>query len=109
MLLSLDHISLLIIYHFQSLLNTTGKINRDEGIGITRNEYKDGFSLFGFDLSPALCVGGHQEFKRSGNLRLSLEFGQLLQTSTTVFVLCGFYADYDNLISVYKNKQVLKD
>ena len=42
---------------YRSILTTTGKINRDEGIGITRNEYKDGFSLFSFDLSPALCVG----------------------------------------------------
>ena len=25
---------------------------------------------------PALCVGGDQEFKRSGNLRLSLELEQ---------------------------------
>ena len=59
---------------YRSLFNTFGKINLDEGIRITRNEYKDGFSLFGFDLSPALCLGAHQEFKRSGNLRLSLEF-----------------------------------
>ena len=38
----------------RSLFTTTRKINRDEEIGITRNEYKDGFSLFDFDLSPAL-------------------------------------------------------
>ena len=38
----------------RSLFTTTRKINHDEGIGITRNEYKDGFSLFDFDLSPAL-------------------------------------------------------
>ena len=65
---------------YRSLFITTSKVNRDEGIGITRSEYKDGFSLFGFDLSPTLCVGGHQEFKKTGNLRVSLEFGQSLQT-----------------------------
>ena len=59
---------------YRSKFTAFGKINRDEGIGIARNEYKDGFSLFGFDLSPALCVREHQEFKRSGNLRLSLQF-----------------------------------
>ena len=59
---------------YRSIFTTFGKINRDEGIGIARSEYKNGFSLFGFDLSPALCVGEHQEFKRSGNLRLSLQF-----------------------------------
>ena len=34
---------------YRSIFTTTGKINRDEGTGITRNEYKDGFNLFGFD------------------------------------------------------------
>ena len=90
---------------YRSLFTTTGKINRDEGIGIARSEYKDGFSLFGFDLSPALCVGGHQEFKKTGNLRVSLEFDQSLQTSTTIIL----YTEYNNLISVYKTRQVLKD
>ena len=42
------------LYGYRSIFTTTGKINRDEGIGITRNEYKGGFSLFGFDLSPTL-------------------------------------------------------
>ena len=51
---------------YQSVFTTIGKINGDEGIGITRNVYKDRFSLFGFDLSPALCVGGDQEFKEVG-------------------------------------------
>ena len=60
---------------YRSLFTTTGNINPNEGIGITRNEYQDGFSLFGFDLRPALCAGGHQEFKRSGESRSSLEFG----------------------------------
>ena len=44
---------------YRSIFTTTGKTNRDEGKGITRNEYKDGFSLFGFDMGPVLCVGGH--------------------------------------------------
>ena len=78
---------------------------QDKGIGITRNEYKDTFSLFGFDLSPALCLGGHQEFKNGGNLRLSLQCGQPFQTSATIIL----YVDYDKFVSVYKSRQVLKD
>ena len=61
--------------------------------------------MFGFDLGPALCVGGHQEFKKTVNLRVSLEFGSPLQTLTTIIL----YAEYNNLISVYKTRQVLKD
>ena len=83
---------------YRSIFTITGKINQNEGIEITRNEYKDGFSLFSFDLSPALYVGGHQEYKRSGDLRLSLQFGQPLETSTTIIL----YGDQDNLITVLK-------
>ena len=88
---------------YRSRSTTTGKINTDEGIGVTRNEFKDGFSLFGFHLSPALCVGRHQEFKRSGDLRLSLQFRQPLETSTTIML----YADNDNLFTVFKGRQLL--
>ena len=90
---------------YQYIFTTTGKINHDEGIGITRNEHKDGFSLFGFDLSSALSMDGHQEFKKTENLKVSLKFGQLLQASTTIIL----FAEYNNLISIYKTRQVLKD
>ena len=86
---------------YRSLFTTSGKINRDEANEMTRSECKDGFSLFGFDLCPALCVGGHQQFF----LRVSLEFSQPLQTLTTIIL----YAQYNNLINVYKTRQVLKN
>ena len=91
---------------YRSIFTTIKKKSRDKGIGITRNEDKDGFSLFGFDLSPSICVGGHQKkkSKRRRNLRLLLQFGQPLETTTIIL-----YPDYDNLITVYKSKLVLKD
>ena len=90
---------------YRSLFTATGKINRDEEMGISRKDYIDGYTLVGFDLSPALCAGEHQEFKRNGNLRLSLEFGQPLSKSTTIILYC----EYDNLISVYKSREIVKD
>ncbi|XP_066926649.1 uncharacterized protein F54H12.2-like [Clytia hemisphaerica] len=39
---------------YRSLFTATGKINRDEGMGISRRDYPNGYSLFGFDLSAAL-------------------------------------------------------
>ena len=46
---------------YRSLFTATGKINRDEGIDINRTDYKAGHTLFGFDISPSMCNGGHQE------------------------------------------------
>lgn len=90
---------------YRSLYTGTGKINRDEGIGISRQEYKDGYTLFGFNLSPGLCQGGHQEAKESGELRISLEFSKALPSSVTIIA----YAEFDNQISMYKSREVLKD
>ena len=84
---------------YRSVFTTTGKLNWDEGIGNTRNEYKHRFNFFGFDLSPEFYLGGHQKSKRRENLRLSLEFGQQLQKSTTITL----YVEYDNLTSVFKS------
>ena len=46
---------------YRSLFVTNGKISRDEGLDISRTEYKNGYTMFGFDISPALCNGGHNE------------------------------------------------
>ena len=90
---------------YRSLFTTTGKINRDEGIDLTRRDYSKGYSLFGFDLSPALCNGPHQEAIKEGNLRITLEFAKGLPNTVTVLV----YAEFDNIIKVNKIRNVLKD
>ena len=90
---------------YRSLFTTTGKINRDEGINIKRDEYKTGYTLFGFDISPSTCNGGHQEPIKRGTLRLELEFQQALANTITVLL----YADFDNTIRIDKFRNVIKD
>ena len=89
---------------YRSLFTTTGKINRDEGIGLTRREYSNGCSLIDFDLSPALCTGPHQEPIKEGSIRITLEFAKALPNTITVLV----YAEFDNIIKVNKVRNVLK-
>jgi len=43
---------------FRSLFTASGKLNHDEGIAITREDYKSDYILFGFDVSPSICNGG---------------------------------------------------
>ncbi|XP_057299246.1 uncharacterized protein F54H12.2-like [Hydractinia symbiolongicarpus] len=90
---------------YRSLFTATGKINRDEGLDINREEYSDGYSLFGFDLSPSLCNGEHYEPQRQGSIRIALEFGTALPNTITVFM----YADFENTIHVNKARNILKD
>ena len=90
---------------YKSLFVSTGKINRDEGINIKRSEYKYGYTLFGFDISPSTCNGGHQEPIKRGTLRLELEFQQALANTITVLL----YSDFDNTISIDKFRNVIKD
>ena len=90
---------------YRSLFTTTGKINRDEGIDINRRSYKSNNALFGFDISPSMCNGGHQESVKQGTLRLELEFQEALANTITVLI----YADFDNHISIDKFRNVLKN
>jgi hypothetical protein len=90
---------------YRSLFSGAGKINRDEGIYITRKEYPNGYSLFGFDISPALCIGGHHEPTKEGSLRITLEFAAGLPNTITVLL----YAEFDNTIKVNKTRSILKD
>ena len=90
---------------YRSLFTTTGKINRDEGLDLTRRDYAKGYSLFGFDLSPALCSGPHQEPMKEGSLRITLEFANALPNTITVLV----YSEFDNTIKINKVRSVLKD
>ena len=55
---------------YQTLFSGTDKMYQDEGNTITREEYKEGYALYAFDLSPDLSIGGHLNLVRHGNLRL---------------------------------------
>ena len=87
------------------MFTTTGKINRDVGIDINRKDYPNGYSLFGFDLSAALCSGPHQEPVQEGSLRVTLEFANALPNTVTVLV----YAEFDNVLKINKIRNILKD
>ena len=90
---------------YHSLFTTTGKFARDEGLDILRTDYKSGYTLFGFDISPASCNGGHQELIKRGTIRISIEFAIALPNTVTIIS----YADFDNQITIDKTRSVLKN
>ena len=53
---------------YRSSFATAGRIDMDNGLDITRADYKSGYCIFEFDTSPSLCHGELQERKRNETL-----------------------------------------
>ena len=93
------------IDRYRSLFATAGQIDMDNGLDITRADYKSGYCIFGFDTSPSLCHGELQERKINGTLRVYVEFRAPLPNSINVIM----YMEFDNTIFVDKTRQITKD
>ena len=90
---------------FESLFSGTGKLYQDEGNQIDRSEYSQGYALYWFDLTPDLSDGEHFHLVTKGNLRLEIKFSTALAASVNVVV----YAEFDNLVEIEKNRNVIFD
>ena len=90
---------------YLSLFSGTGKINRDDGNFVSREDYPNGYALYAFDLSPDLAEDDHFNLSREGSIRLTMRFSQPLTASVTVIT----YAEYENVIEIDRNRNVLFD
>ena len=71
---------------YRSLFATAASIDVDNGLDITRADYKSGYCIFGFDTSPCLCHGEPQEWERNKTLRANIEFRAPLPNSIKVIM-----------------------
>ena len=60
------------IRSYVNLFSATGKQSQDEGNGLSRDG--QGYTFFGFDLTPDGCDGGCFHLTRKGNLRIEMHF-----------------------------------
>jgi hypothetical protein len=93
------------ISSYLSLFSGTGKINRDDGNFVNRDEYANGYTLYAFDLSPDLAEDDHFNLAREGSLRVDLKFEDALPEAVTV--VC--YAEFENVIEIDRNRNVIFD
>jgi hypothetical protein len=81
---------------YAGLFRGTNKIDRDEGNGISRTDFSNGYALYAYDLTPDLGEDDHVNFTRQGTVRLNLKFGAALPQTVTVVA----YAEFENLIEI---------
>nr|XP_042913843.1 uncharacterized protein F54H12.2-like [Parasteatoda tepidariorum] len=90
---------------YQTLFDGTERMGQDRGIFISREDYRNGNTLFGFNLSPNLCSGEHLNLIKHSNLRLELKFAKSLKKTVCVIV----FAEFENLIEINKSRNILFD
>ena len=90
---------------YNTLFSGTGKICRDEGIAIDRNDYANGYALYTFDLTADQGDEENFNLMRQGSVRLVLKFSQALATTVTVVV----YAEFENVIEIDRNRNIIYD
>jgi hypothetical protein len=93
------------IQAYLTLFEGTGKLNKDEAIDIDREEYARGFTLYAFDLTPDLAEADHLNLAKEGTVRLDAKFKTALPNT----VNCVVYAEFQNLLELDRNKQILVD
>jgi len=83
----------------------TGKLRKDEGLYINRDDYASGYALYEFDLSADLGEDDHFDLVRQGSVRLALKFAAALAATVTVIA----YAEFENIIEVDRDRNVIFD
>ena len=90
---------------YDSLFTALHKKGLNEDFGISREDYENGYTLFGFDFTPDLSDGAHYNRKQEGSLDLSIRFKEALAQG--VILVC--YAEFDNIIEIDRHGNVSFD
>ena len=90
---------------YDSLFAGTGKLCKDEGLYISREDYDNGYALYAFDLTADLGEDDHFSLVKQGSVRLALKFTTALATTVTVVA----YAEFENVIEVDRDRNVVFD
>ena len=90
---------------YDSLFGGTGKLYRNEGLFISREDYGNGYALYAFDLTADLGKDDHFSLVRQGSVRVALKFVTALASTVTVVA----YAKFENVIEVDRDRNVVFD
>ena len=91
------------------LFEALNEIRPNTKLDITREEFKEGFTIFGFnftpDLSDGCCKSGYTSPIKRGNLRIEMKFNHPLIETVSAIIFC----EYDNRIEIENSRIAIKD
>ena len=88
---------------YWELFSATGKKYRDDGMLIERDDYKSGYALYAYHISPSVCnIGEYKDPEQSGNINISCKFAKAIEETLT---LCA-YLQFESSITINSAKQV---
>jgi hypothetical protein len=94
---------------YLEFLRASKQFNNDVNTIITKKNYKNGFTLFAFDLSQDTSDGyhgsGYANIPRNGIMRLEIQFREQLQKTVNVLLYC----QWDNMITISQDMSVSTD
>ena len=67
------------------------------------DDYQDGYTLWGFDLTADKCSEDYYHSPETGNIKLELRFAEALNTNVTAII----YADFNCILQITKNSEVI--
>ena len=88
-----------------TLFEGTGMLHDNRGQGINRDNYKEGYALYAFDLTPDMAEGSHVDPIKHGTVRMDIHFKEQLPETVNVIV----YSEYDNLIQIDRARNIVVD
>ena len=90
---------------YSNLFPGTGKLMKDEGTDIKREDFAGGYALYVFDLTANLAEEGHFNLMKHGNVRLDLKFGVALPNTINVIA----YAEFESVLEIDKSRNSIID
>ena len=91
---------------YMTLFSGMGSMYQDEGNHIDREEYKKGYTLICFDLSPDLEEGGgYVNLRKTGTVSLEVHFKKELTETVNIVV----YGEFENTIEIDQYRSVVTD
>ena len=91
------------IRSYFSIFDVTNKYYESESLDINIHEYKDGYTLWGFNLTSDSCGDNFFNEPETGNIKLEIKFKEALISSITVIV----YADFHNKLLIENTREII--
>lgn len=87
---------------FFLLAQATGKSLVNGDLGVTRDQFANGYAIFAFDLTPDLCEGAGVHLIKNSTITLDVSFAEPLAGTISIFM----YSEQDELLEVDLEKVV---